>query len=127
MVEGAVVGQDHVRARADQHAVGRDGQALLGEAVGLGEEGDGVDDHPVAEDAGLARMDDARRDEVQCVGLVADAHRVARVVAALIARDDVEALGQEIDDLALALVAPLRADNDDDFAHSGQWSVVSGQ
>ena len=47
--------------------------------------------------------------------LVADLHRVPRVVAALIARHHVEALGQQIDDLALALVAPLRADDYDDF------------
>ena len=31
---------------------------------------------------------------------------------ALVARDDVEALGQQIDDFALAFVAPLRAEND---------------
>ena len=40
---------------------------------------------------------------------------VARVVAALIARHHVEALGEQVNDLALALVAPLRADDDDDF------------
>jgi hypothetical protein len=38
-------------------------------------------------------------------------------VAALITRDHVETLGQEVDDLPLALVAPLRADYNDDFAH----------
>src|SRR5215218_404694 len=105
VVEGAVVGEDQVRARADLDAVGRDGEPLRGEAVGLGEEGDGVDDHPVPEHAGLARVDDARGDEVQRVRLVADLDGVPGVVAALVARDHVEALGQQVDDLALALVA----------------------
>jgi hypothetical protein len=45
--------------------------------------------------------------------------RVSRVVAALEARDGRGALGQQIDDLALALVAPLGADDDDEFAHEG--------
>ena len=44
--------------------------------------------------------------------LVADDDRVAGVVAALVAGDDVEPLGQQVDDLALALVAPLGADDD---------------
>ena len=38
-----------------------------------------------------------------------DVDGVTGVVAALIARDDVEARRQQIDDLALAFVAPLRA------------------
>src|SRR2546423_14549724 len=68
-------------------------------------------------------MDDAGRDEMQCVRLVADFDGVAGVVTALVARDHVEALGQEVNDLALALIAPLRADDYDD--HSFQFSVFS--
>ena len=37
---------------------------------------------------------------------------VAGVVAALVAGDDVEPLGEQVDDLALPLVAPLGADHD---------------
>ena len=96
-----------------------------GEAVGLREEGYGVDDHAVAEDAGLALVDDARRYEVQGVGLVADFDGVARVVAALIARDEVETLREQVNNLALALVAPLRADDYDN--HSFQFSVFGFQ
>ena len=125
MVEGAVVGEYQVRARTDFDARGRDLKPLRGEAVGLGEEGYGVNDHAVAEHAGLARMDDAGGDEVQRVRLVADFDGVAGVVTALVARDHVEALGQEVNDLALALVAPLRADDYDD--HSFQFSVFSFQ
>ncbi len=125
MVERAVVGKYQVRARADLDAFGRDGKPLLGEAVGLREEGDGVNDHAIAEHAGLVRVDDARRDEVQRVIFIADLDRVAGVMPALVARDHVEALGQKVNDLALALVAPLRADNDYDFSH--KRSEVGGQ
>ena len=45
-------------------------------------------------------------------GLLAiDDQRVAGVVAALEAHDGADFLGQQVDDLALALVAPLRAQN----------------
>ena len=40
-----------------------------------------------------------------------DVHGVAGVVPALIARDDVEARREQVDDLALAFVAPLRAEH----------------
>ena len=40
-----------------------------------------------------------------------DVDGVAGVVSALIARDDVEARRQQIDDLSFAFVAPLRAEH----------------
>ena len=49
-----------------------------------------------------------------------DVHGVAGVVPALIAGDDIEARRQEIDDLALAFVAPLRAKH-------GQIHIVVSQ
>ena len=57
--------------------------------------------------------DDAGREQRQLVGLVADDQRVAGIVAALEAHDHVGAAGEPVDDLALALVAPLRADDGD--------------
>ena len=54
-------------------------------------------------------MPEGSSDEL--VGLVADDQRVAGIVAALEADDDVGAAGQPVDDLALALVAPLAADH----------------
>ena len=44
--------------------------------------------------------------------LLADIDGVAGVVAALVARDDVEPVREQVDDLALAFVAPLRAQHD---------------
>ncbi len=57
-------------------------------------------------------MEDAGRDEVQDGLLAAHHQRVAGVVAALEADHHVGVLGEEIDDLSLALVAPLGSDDD---------------
>ena len=40
---------------------------------------------------------------------IADIDSVSRVVSTLISRDAIEALGEDIDDLTLSLVAPLNA------------------
>ena len=63
---------------------------------------------------------DAGGDQRELVGVVADDQRMAGVMAALEAHDDIGALGQPVDDLALAFVAPLSADHGD-IAH-GQSS-----
>ena len=67
--------------------------------------------HAVADDRQLARPHDARGQEAQLVGAVADDQGVAGIVAALEAHDHVGPLGEPVDDLALALVAPLGADH----------------
>jgi hypothetical protein len=60
---------------------------------------------------------------------------VARVVAAVIPRDDFEAVGEKVDDLPLTLVSPLAAQDGSDFhgieryqlsAQSSQCSVFGG-
>ena len=86
-----------------------DVDAPLPEAVDLADEVPGIEDDAVADDAELAGAHDAGGQKRQLVGLVADDEGVAGVVAALEAHDDVGALGQPVDDLALALVAPLGA------------------
>ena len=50
--------------------------------------------------------------------LAVDVDRVAGVVSALIARDDRKARRQQVDDLALALVAPLGAQHCDVRCHA---------
>ena len=57
-------------------------------------------------------MEDARRDQAQDRLLAVDDERVAGVVAALEAHHRGDAVGQQIDDLAFAFVAPLGADDD---------------
>ena len=111
-VELAVVRQDEVRPVADeQPAFHLDAEAL--QFVDLGEERRRVDDHAVADDTGDARVQDARRDQVEDELLAADVDGVPGVVAALIAADHGEVRCQQIDDLALAFVAPLGAQHGD--------------
>jgi hypothetical protein len=47
---------------------------------------------------------------VQNVFLLADEDRVARVIAALRAHDDVGLFGEDVDNFAFAFIAPLGAD-----------------
>ncbi len=63
----------------------------------------------------------------QLVGLVADHQRVAGVMAALEAHDDIGAAGQPVHHLSLALVAPLGADHRDIGHAVPSGPVVSGQ
>ena len=85
--------------------------AARAQAVDLADQDRRVDDDAVADDAARARVEDARRDQVELELLLAADDRVAGVVAALEAHDDVGVLGEQVDDLALALVAPLGADD----------------
>src|SRR5690606_33132368 len=57
------------------------------------------------------------RDQVQHGLAAVDHQRVAGVVAALEAHDRADVLRQQVDDLALALVAPLGAQNDYRLTH----------
>ena len=59
---------------------------------------------------------DAAGNQLQDELAIADAHRMPGVMPALIAGHDVEALGEKVDDFALAFVAPLGSQNDD-IAH----------
>ena len=101
--------QDQRGVLGDLQALRIDVDAALPEAVDLADEMPGIEDDAVADDAELAGAHDARRQKRQLVGLVADDERVAGIVAALEAHDDVGALAEPVDDLALALVAPLGA------------------
>jgi hypothetical protein len=62
-------------------------------------------------------VQDARRDQVQDGLLAIDDQRVAGVVPALEAHHGIRPLGEQVDDLALALVTPLGADHDYASAH----------
>jgi hypothetical protein len=58
-------------------------------------------------------MQNAAWDLVQHEVLLSHIDRVSRVRAALVPNDPGGALSEDIDELALAFVAPLSADNDD--------------
>jgi hypothetical protein len=82
------------------------------EPVDLAEQHPRVDDDPVADHARLVAVEDPRRDQVELELLTVADDRVAGVVAALEADDRGSPLGEQIRDLALALVAPLGAHYD---------------
>ena len=96
----------HLQAGA-RHAAGL-------ERVDLGEQRRQVDDDAVADHRHDVVVEDAARDQLQGVAVAADDDGVAGVVAALVAHDVGVLLGQQVDDLGLALVTPLGADDDGD-------------
>ncbi len=113
----------HVRGQ-DQRAVRRDPQALehrhalLDQHAALGQQRLERQHHAVADEAAHVLAQDAGGNQRQDGLLAADHQGVAGVVAALEARHRGDALGEQVDDLALALVAPLGADDDDELAHA---------
>ena len=111
LIELAMQRQDQRGVLGDLEVAGIDGDAALRQGVDLGHQMPRIEHHAVTDDAELAGTHDARGQQRQLVGLLADHQRVAGIVAALEAHDDVGALRQPVDDLALALVAPLGADH----------------
>ena len=89
--------------------VGRDPARL--ELLQLLDEHAGVDDAAGADHALLA-PEDPRGHVPRLVGLAVDDDRVPGVRPAVVAADEIRVAGKQIDDLALALVAPLGADDD---------------
>ena len=102
--------QDQRRVLGDAQSVRHHRDALFPERGDLVEQRLRVDHHAVADDRQLAAAHHAGRQQRQLVGDAVDHQRVAGIVAALEAHDDVGLLRQPVDDLALALVAPLRPD-----------------
>jgi hypothetical protein len=82
------------------------------EHVELADQRRRVDDDAAPDDRGDVRVEHARWHEVELEDLVAADDGVAGVVAALVADDHRDLLGEEIGRLALALVAPLEAHDD---------------
>ena len=69
----------------------------------------------------IAGVQDAGRQQAQHELAAVGVHGVPGVVSALIARHDRKMRRQQIDDLALAFVAPLRAEHGD--VHNLQYST----
>ncbi len=115
-VELAVQRQDQRRVLGDAEIVAAD---LHPERLDLGDllgKRPGVDHDAVADHRELALAHHAGGQQRELVGGAVDHQRMAGIMAALEAHHDIGALGQPIDDLALALVAPLGAD-DHDIGH----------
>ena len=109
-VEQLVKRQDEVGAVRDENPAGSDDPAGR-ELVELAEECLGLEHDAVADDAGNVGVEDPRGNLAQDEVRVADDHGVAGVGAPLIPDDEVGLLSQNVDQLALALVSPLRSDD----------------
>ena len=115
VVEQHVVRHDQVRVGADAQAGEVD--PLGAQLVQLAGQHLRVDHDAVADRAQLAGIQDPGRDQVELPRHAVAHDGVSRVVAALEADHQIRLLREEIDDLALALVAPLGA-HDHDAGHS---------
>src|SRR5436309_6157743 len=136
-VEELVERERQVRAIRDVELVlGSD--APLAEGVELGKERLRIEHDAVADQA-YRTLNDPRGNLVQHELPGAGVDRVACVRPALIAHDEIGALGEHVDALPFALVAPLGADNHDavglrsehrpsppskNAPESGRWSIL---
>ncbi|MGY4415075.1 hypothetical protein ACVWW4_006811 [Bradyrhizobium sp. LB7.1] len=109
--------QDQCDVLRDAQVVRADGDALSLQFCNFVEESLRIEHHAIADDGEFRRPQHAGRQQRQLVGLAVDHQRMAGVMAALEADHDVRLLRQPVDDLALSLVAPLGAD-DDNIGHS---------
>jgi hypothetical protein len=76
-----------------------------------------IQHHAAANDAGNAFVEDTGGNNMQDVTSIADADGVSGVVSTLITGHAIEAFGKDIDNLALAFIAPLEPDNCDVLLH----------
>ena len=105
-VECLVIRHDHVGAAGDLEIV-TDLDVPGSEAVDLIKQLGRIDHHAVGDDAGAAGKEDARRNEVQRVSLIAHHDGVAGIGATVVSDDEVMIVCEEIDELALAFEREL--------------------
>ncbi len=108
--------QDQRDVFGDAEIFRADGDALALQFCDFIEERLRIEHHAVADDRELRGPQHARGQQRQLVGFAVDDQGMAGIVAALETYDDVGLFRQPVDDLALPLVAPLRAD-DDNISH----------
>ena len=113
LIELTVDRQDEADILRDRQRLRADGDALRHHRVDLLGQRPRIDDHAVADHRQLAAADHARRQQAQLVFDAVHHQRVAGVVPALEAHHDIGPAGEPVDDLALALVAPLGAHHRD--------------
>src|SRR5260370_13047511 len=106
-----MVGKNDLRAVRDEkiavhfHARSAQGSNYI-------QEGEWINHHSVAKDADALGPQNAAGHELQDELFPVDDDGVSGIVAAGVASHHRKSLGEHVDDLALALVAPLRSDND---------------
>src|SRR5271170_3031209 len=113
-IELTMIGKDQVCAVADvQPPFHVD--SCLSEGFNFRHQRRRVNDNPSADDGVLLWSQDAARDELKDVAIFADDNRVPGIMATSNAYDVIKRPGKIVDNLALALVAPLRAHHHDRF------------
>lgn len=100
---GGLIGELQILG-ADFHTTGFDGLHLVCEVIE-------VNHHAGAQHTGHVRVQDAGGQQVQDELALLGDDGVSSIVAALIAGNDVSMFGQQVDDAALALIAPVDSSN----------------
>src|SRR6266404_3100134 len=119
-----MVGKNNLRAVRDEkvaihfHAGSAQGSDFL-------QEGQRINHHAVADDAGALGPQNASGHELQDELFPVDDDGVSGVMAAGIARHHRKSLSEHVDNLALALIAPLRSDDDRSSASARLTSAQS--
>ena len=115
-IEFAMQRQNQRDVFGNAQIVRADGDALPLKSCDFVEERLRIDHDAVADHRQLRGPQHARRQQCELVGFAVDHKGMAGIMTALEARNDVGLLRQPVDDLALSLVAPLGAD-DDNIGH----------
>ena len=128
---GLVPREDQVGATRHFQVAAAD--AARFERVDFSEQRRQVDNHAIGDHGYDVVVENATRNQLQGVLLIIDNDGMTGIVTALVAHHIGVLLGQQIDDLRLALVAPLGADDDGDghwhaprFTWTGTWQDSTG-
>ena len=113
----AVIRENQMRAITEKQASARF-DSRFSKVFHFDQQGRGVHHGSRADDRLLARPQDSAGDQLQDVFMIIKNNGVAGVMSARVAGRIVERLGQVVDDLALAFIAPLRSHHDNRF---GPW------
>ena len=121
VVQGLVVGHNNVGPLGDDQVLRAHLDALLGQAVQLLYQNQGVHHHAVADVANLVLVENARRQKVEDVFIALDHQSVSGVVSSLKTDDVLGLRGEQVYDFPFAFVAPLSSYYD----HIGHFSLLS--
>ena len=115
-VEHAVRGQNQVGLLRNAELFGQV-MAAGSQRFGLLAEKHRVDHHAVADDVGLAALENARRNRAEHVFLAVEFQRVTGIGTALEAGHHLVTRRQHVHNLPFALVTPLQAEDNVNFFH----------
>ena len=108
LIQRAVIGQHDMGAVTDENILFMI-ETHLQESVELGDEGAGVYNNSIADHAGRILLENSGGDQMEDVLLVLYLYGMPRVGSALVTNNDVCISRQNIYDLTLALISPLKS------------------